>query len=197
MDITVYSCEEPDKYPELEFGCIEKHENKYCVQLFNKHDNDDLLFATPVVSLGSDVDSANPPSELLVRCNDDLETLIHHYRQICLDEAVEQKKTWFSRDFDTAMLQDLWKDNIKKNKTIKFKVSSREEEPFTHYGSDGAPTTAVLHKDTDVKLLVRLEALWFSRSNFGATYTVLQLMDASAIQEAPKRVRHVVTEKMI
>lgn len=193
---TVYKCDE-EIYPSLEFGCLEKVDNKYCVQLFNSSSNDDLLFATPVVHISHDLNTESVPSEMYIDSCPEVLQMMEHYKSLFLEQAVEQKKTWFSRDFDNEMLADLWKDSVKhKTNQIKLKVSTTDEEHFTHFSSAGERLQVAVPKGSPVKVLIRLESLWFSRSNFGATYTALQSMQVE-VSGKKERTRPLVREKLI
>lgn len=186
---TVYSCTEADKFPQVEFGCQEKVDNKHYIQLFNTDSADDLLFAADVSA--TELSS----TDFMCEATEELCTLMNYYKQLFLEQALENKREWFSRDFDPDMLGDLWKENVKsKTNQIKFSLSACAEEPFVHYGSSGEPTSDQLTKGDKVRILFRLSCLWFSRSNFGATYTVLQM---KTLKDEVKRQRHLVREKLI
>lgn len=171
-------------YPGVDFGSPERVDGKFFVPMYNIDDSslhDDLLFATPSTTLSTPVVVGSEPAELLVGHEDSVRALMEHYKGVILDGARASQATWFSKQFEDSMLPDLWRDNVKrKTSEIKLRVNSadKETEPFRVFDPSGQQLEEAteLPAGTVVRLLLRLEGVWISRSNFGASYVAVQMM---------------------
>lgn len=204
----VHACDETP-LPEIVFGTLEKADTKYIVPVFNADPDDpDLLFSTPTMRLAKPFDTSSSSSaDIVVAFDPVVSEYMNHYKERILEQARTCQKEWFTKTFDEDMLPDLWKDNAKKNATIKIHPSTTADEPFAHYRSvdeepeansdaaavlvcdennddrdNGTEVTTtrnprVLPAGTEIRLLIRLDSVWIGRSKFGANYVALQMLE--------------------
>ena len=166
-----------DQISNTELGNIKKRNDFYAVNLFVNSEKDGSVpfyFQTPKMKLSSTL--VKGQSSIEVDC--DNETFIKQVEsvdQYILDIVKSKKVDWFpNQEISDSFLEIGLMSSVSRSNTMKLKVSPDN----VIYGNDKS-LLEKLDTGREVKFIVQICGLWFTKSRWGISWMIVQSKDLS------------------